>query len=158
MYDLGGKVALVTGAGGEKGFGRAIANRLAQEGAHVAVSDLTANPYGGSGWGGIDAVVAEIEANSGQAMRVLADVSDAAAVDSMVAQVIDKYGRLDILVANAGSRPGKDRVPVVELTEEAGLVFCPPAEHREPMSGLAIPFSMWQCAGHGDAAGPGFVR
>ena len=41
---------------------------------------------------------------------------------------------------------------------QAGLVFCPPAEHREPMSGLAIPFSMWQCAGHGDAAGPGFVR
>ena len=40
----------------------------------------------------------------------------------------------------------------------SGLVFCPPAEHREPMSGLAIPFSMWQCAGHGDAAGPGFVR
>ena len=40
----------------------------------------------------------------------------------------------------------------------AGLVFCPPAEHRELMSGLAIPFSMWQCAGHGDAAGPGFVR
>ena len=40
----------------------------------------------------------------------------------------------------------------------AGLVFCPPAEHREAMSGLAIPFSMWQCAGHGDAAGPGFVR
>ena len=39
-----------------------------------------------------------------------------------------------------------------------GLVFCPPAEHRELMSGLAIPFSMWQCAGHGDAAGPGFVR
>ena len=42
--------------------------------------------------------------------------------------------------------------------ENAGLVFCPPAEHRELMSGLAIPFSMWQCAGHGDAAGPGFVR
>ena len=42
--------------------------------------------------------------------------------------------------------------------EGAGLVFCPPAEHRELMSGLAIPFSMWQCAGHGDAAGPGFVR
>ena len=41
---------------------------------------------------------------------------------------------------------------------KAGLVFYPPAEHREPMSGLAIPFSMWQCAGHGDAAGPGFVR
>ena len=45
-----------------------------------------------------------------------------------------------------------------ELALHSGLVFCPPAEHREPMSGLAIPFSMWQCAGHGDAAGPGFVR
>ena len=44
------------------------------------------------------------------------------------------------------------------LLDTAGLVFCPPAEHRELMSGLAIPFSMWQCAGHGDAAGPGFVR
>lgn len=119
MYDLAGKVALITGAGGEKGFGRAIANRLSQEGAHIAVSDLAANPYGGSGWGGVDSVVAEIEAKGGQAMQVLADVSDATAVDSMVAQVIDRFGHLDILVANAGSRPGKDRVPVVELTEEA---------------------------------------
>ena len=47
---------------------------------------------------------------------------------------------------------------MVGIINGAGLVFCPPAEHREPMSGLAIPFSMWQCAGHGDAAGPGFVR
>ena len=45
-----------------------------------------------------------------------------------------------------------------DLRSNPGLVFCPPAEHRELMSGLAIPFSMWQCAGHGDAAGPGFVR
>ena len=50
------------------------------------------------------------------------------------------------------------RVPVHMVKVTTGLVFCPPAEHREPMSGLAIPFSMWQCAGHGDAAGPGFVR
>lgn len=119
MYDLSGKMALVTGAGGEKGFGRAIANRLAHEGAHVAVNDIAANPYGADDWGGVDAVVAEIEADGGHAMPVLADVSDGSAVDSMVKGVIDQYGRLDILVANAGSRPGKDRVPVVELTEEA---------------------------------------
>ena len=119
MYDLSGKIALVTGAGGEKGFGRAIANRLAHEGAHVAVNDIAANPYGADDWGGVDAVVAEIEADGGHAMPVLADVSDGSAVDSMVKGVIDQYGRLDILVANAGSRPGKDRVPVVELTEEA---------------------------------------
>lgn len=119
MYDLSGKIALVTGAGGEKGFGRAIANRLAKEGAGVAVNDMTANPYGRDDWGGVDAVVEEIRSGGGEAMRALADVSDAAAVDSMVDEVVSRFGRLDILVANAGSRPGRDRVPLVELTEEA---------------------------------------
>jgi len=118
MYDLSGKVALITGAGGEHGFGRAIANRLAAEGAAVAVSDLSSMPYGG-GWAGLDALTAEIEGNGGQALKVLADVTDAEQVDTMVHAVIERFGRLDILVANAGSRPGPDRVPVVELTEEA---------------------------------------
>ena len=121
MYDLSGKVALVTGAGGEHGFGRAIANRLADEGADVAVNDVRENPYGpdAAEWGGLGAVAREIEAKGRKSMPVIADVSDAAAVDCMVADVIDRLGRIDILVANAGSRPGPDRVPVVELTEEA---------------------------------------
>ena len=111
----------MTGAGGERGFGRAIATRLAREGADVAVNDIAANPYGAGpgGWGGLDAVVREIEAAGRGALGVVADVSDSAQVDRMTGQVLDRFGRIDVLVCNAGSRPGRDRVPVVELSEEA---------------------------------------
>jgi NAD(P)-dependent dehydrogenase (short-subunit alcohol dehydrogenase family) len=118
MYDFSGKVALVTGAGGERGFGRAIANRLADDGAHVAVNDVTAIPYGG-GWCGVDAVVDEIKSKGRQSMAVIADVSNGDEVQAMVDDVVTQFGRIDIFVANAGSRPGPDRVPVVELPEEA---------------------------------------
>ncbi|MDA1174824.1 MAG: SDR family NAD(P)-dependent oxidoreductase, partial [Chloroflexi bacterium] len=118
MYDFSGKVALVTGAGGERGFGRAIANRLADDGADVAVNDVTTTPYGG-GWNGVDAVVEEIKAKGRRSMSVIADVSDGDAVQGMVDDVVAQFGKIDIFVANAGSRPGPDRVPVVELTEDA---------------------------------------
>jgi NAD(P)-dependent dehydrogenase (short-subunit alcohol dehydrogenase family) len=121
MYDLSGKVALVTGAGGEHGIGRAIAVRLAREGADVAVNDVVARPYAATamGWGGVPAVVEEIEALGRRALGVLADVSDARQVERMVEQALERFGRIDVLVNNAGSRPGRDRVPVVELDEEA---------------------------------------
>ena len=62
MYNLNGKVALVTGAGGEHGIGRAIATRLAKEGADVIVSDVVDNPYAyTSDWEGVASVVREIE-------------------------------------------------------------------------------------------------
>ena len=120
MYDLNGKVALVTGAGGERGIGRAIANRLAQEGADVIVNDVAANPYADNptGWGGMQAVVQEIEAIGRQAIGLVADVSNSEQVDNMVRHALDRFGHIDILVNNAGSRPGKDRVPVYELEEE----------------------------------------
>ena len=51
MYNLQNKVALVTGAGGERGLGRAIAMRLAEEGADVAVNDIAMQPRESSGWG-----------------------------------------------------------------------------------------------------------
>lgn len=121
MHDLSGKVALVTGAGGERGIGRAIAVRLAQRGADVIVNDIEAVPYPdpSSSWGGIPEVVQEIEAQGRRAEGILADVSDAALVDNMVRQALDRFGHIDILVNNAGSRPGPDRVPLVDLTEEA---------------------------------------
>ncbi len=121
MYNLNGKVALVTGAGGEHGIGRAIATRLAKEGANVIVSDVVSNPYAydSNDWEGAPSVVREIEALGRQAVTILADVSDADQVDALVDQGVERFGQIDIFVSNAGSRPGPDRVPVVELEEAA---------------------------------------
>ena len=119
MYNLNGKVALVTGAGGEQGIGRAICQRLAKEGCDLVVNDLHTQPYTESGWGGLPALVEEIEASGQQAFAVAADVSNADQVSNMIQQAIERFGHIDILVNNAGSRPGPDRVPVVELSEAA---------------------------------------
>ncbi|MBD85215.1 MAG: hypothetical protein CL743_01660 [Chloroflexi bacterium] len=121
MYDLSGKVALVTGAGGEHGFGRAIANRLAKEGADVAVNDVSINPYStkANSWSGLEDVVTEIKAKGKNSIALVGDVSDSAQVDAMVQETIDHFGKIDILINNAGSRPGPDRVLLVDLTEEA---------------------------------------
>ena len=115
MYDLQGQVALVTGAGGEHGIGYAIARRLAEEGADVAVNDVSARPYPDAEWGGLDSAVAGIEALGRRAAAVVADVGDPEQVDRMVAETVEKMGRIDILVNNAGTLAGWDRVPVVEL-------------------------------------------
>jgi meso-butanediol dehydrogenase/(S,S)-butanediol dehydrogenase/diacetyl reductase len=119
MYDLHGKVALVTGAGGEHGIGRAIAVRLAKEGADVIVNDVVPQPAGGAGWDGLPQVVREIEALGRHALGILADVSDAGQVERMVRQGLEKFGHIDILVNNAGAPAGRDRVPVVDLDPDA---------------------------------------
>ena len=118
MYNLQGKVALVTGAGGEKGIGRAIAMRLAQEGANVIVNDIHAGSTTADGWGGMAQVVREIEALGRRSLGLVADVGDASQVQTMVDQALAHFGQIDILVNNAGARAGQDRVPVVELEEE----------------------------------------
>ena len=120
MYNLNGKVALVTGVGGKNGIGRAIATRLAQEGADVAINDITEHPYAAdqADWQGLPDVVREIEAMGRRAISVVADVADAAQVKEMVDQTVAHFGKIDILVNNAGTIAGKDRVPVVDLAEE----------------------------------------
>ncbi len=87
------RVALVTGA--SRGIGAAIAERLAAEGATVAVN------YAGRADAAAD-VVARIEAGGGSARAFQADVSDATACSKLVADVFGTFGRLDVLVNNAG--------------------------------------------------------
>ena len=120
MYNLNGKVALVTGAGGRNGIGRAIATRLAQEGADVAVNDIAEHPYAADqgDWHGLPDLVREIEAMGRRAISVVADVGDAEQVRQMVDQTVAHFGKIDILVNNAGTIAGKDRLPVVDLAEE----------------------------------------
>lgn len=120
MYNLDGKVALVTGAGGRNGIGRAIATRLAKEGADVAVNDIAEHPYATDqgDWQGLPDLVREIEAMGQRAISVVADVGDAEQVRQMVDQTVAHFGKIDILVNNAGTIAGKDRLPVVDLAEE----------------------------------------
>jgi len=115
MYGLEGKVALVTGAAGQRGIGRAIALRLAREGADVAVNDLRDEPV--DNWGGLRQVVGEIEDLGRKALGCSGDVTNAADVERIVSETIDRFGRIDILVNNAGSKAGPDRVPVIDLDE-----------------------------------------
>ncbi|MDZ4776432.1 MAG: SDR family NAD(P)-dependent oxidoreductase [Alphaproteobacteria bacterium] len=96
-----GKVAIVTGAGG--GLGRCHAIDLAKRGAKVVVNDLGGAMDGsGSGSEAAQKVVAEIKALGGEAIANGASVTDEAGVAAMVKQTMDQWGRIDILVANAG--------------------------------------------------------
>lgn len=89
---LEGRTAIVTGAA--RGMGRAVAIRLAAEGANVVVNDLMD--------AGVAAVVAEIEAAGGRGMAAVADVVDYTQVQAMVDAAVARFGAVDILVNNAG--------------------------------------------------------
>ncbi len=96
-----GKVAIVTGSGG--GLGRQHALELARRGARVVVNDLGGSVDGsGGGSQAAHAVVEEIKAFGGEAIANGSSVTDDAGVALMVQQAMDAWGRIDVLVANAG--------------------------------------------------------
>ncbi len=93
MSRFQGRTAIITG--GAQGIGRAIADRLAAEGAAVVIADVKADLAG-------EAAVA-IEARGSQALAVATDVTDAEQVAALVQKTLDRFGRIDILVNNAGT-------------------------------------------------------
>lgn len=92
MFDLTGKVAIITGGNGGIGLGMAIG--LAQAGASVAVVGRNAEK--------LDQAVSDIEAAGGKAVSIICDVSDTDACKALVPSVVEKLGRVDILVNNSG--------------------------------------------------------
>ena len=101
MGMLDGKVAIVTGAGG--GLGRAHALLLAHEGASVVVNDLGGDRHGGGGGTSMaDGVVEEIKAAGGTAVAHYGSVTDDSDAAGMVKAAVEHFGRLDILINNAG--------------------------------------------------------
>src|SRR3977135_3089171 len=106
MGKLAGKVAVVTGA--SKGIGAGIAKSLAAEGAAVVVNYASSKE-------GADRVVAEITVNGGKAVAVQGDVSNASDVQRLFAETKRAFGKLDVLVNNAGVY---EFAALGEITEE----------------------------------------
>ena len=102
---LNGKVALVTG--GSEGIGKAAAEVLAEEGAHVVIVARRADV--------LEVAAAGIRAKGGSVLSIAADVTDAQAVERFVAEAVAHFGRLDIVVNNAGTSSAK---PFQEATDD----------------------------------------
>lgn len=119
---LADKVAVITGAARQGGIGRSIAIALAAEGARVVVSDigrpLEGFPhYAVAPTEEMAEAVAEIEGLGAEATGIPCDVTSEHDVDALVAQTVERFGRLDVFVNNAGV--GLGLAPVVEITEQA---------------------------------------
>ena len=136
---LAGKVAVVTGA--SKGIGASIAKHLAAEGAAVVVNYASSRE-------GAQRVVADILARDGRAVGVQADVSKKADVERLFAEAKKAFGRLDVLVNNAGIY---EFLPLAEVTEEHF--------HRQfDLNVLGLLFASQAAARHFDAAGGSIVN
>ncbi len=109
QVDLGGKVVIVTGGGGA--IGGAMAEAFAANGAKVVVAGRTKKT--------LDAVVDKIKAKGGCAAAVVTDVGNLESAAAMISETVKIFGRLDVLVNNAGINGGPDdRKPIHEYSEE----------------------------------------
>jgi 3-oxoacyl-[acyl-carrier protein] reductase len=111
--DLGlkDKVALVTGTGSQKGFGKAIALTLAGEGCHVIGTDIDID--------GAEKTAAEVRALGVKTLAFKVDVSNRAEVDAAVKKALEQFGKIDILVNNAGaSNPWNSSLDMAESEYE----------------------------------------
>ncbi|OQU93642.1 hypothetical protein CLAIMM_00124 [Cladophialophora immunda] len=100
-------VAIVTGS--SRGIGRGIVKRLADDGFDVVVNDIEANKAG------VDEVVGEIQAKGQRAYGILADVSSKEQVETMISETVQKFGELNVMVANAGIL---DMSPLLDMSVE----------------------------------------
>ena len=124
MPGLEGKVALITGAGGMRGVGRATALKLARQGVDLALTDVQREtpdlPPGEvrTGWRGLDSVAEEVGELGSRCFTVFCDLGNGDQLEEMVDQVVAHYGHIDVLVNNARAIIGRDRVPVTDLDKE----------------------------------------
>jgi NAD(P)-dependent dehydrogenase (short-subunit alcohol dehydrogenase family) len=121
MTGLEGKVAVVTGAGRMRSIGRPIAVELARAGCDVVLTGTGRPPdrypadEQAAGWQDIDAVATEVRAEGRRALALVSDIADHDAVRRLCDDVRREFGRVDIVVNNAGAARGADRKPVVDL-------------------------------------------
>lgn len=105
MLDFDGQVVIVTGSGSQKGIGRTIARTFAKQKAAVVIADMNE--------AGVKDTVKAIKEEGGEAFGVVVNITDEASVQNMVDQVMKKYGRIDVLVNNAGI---SQKVTVADMT------------------------------------------
>lgn len=105
MFDFDGQVVIVTGSGSPKGIGKTIATTFAKQKAAVVIADINE--------AGVQETVNEIKSEGGEAMGVVVNVTSEESVQNMVKEVMDAYGRLDVLVNNAGI---SQKVTVEDMT------------------------------------------
>ena len=121
---LSGKVALITGAARHRGIGRAIALRLAKDGADIVICGRPRLPESYPaheqeiGWRGVDSLAQEIEAMGRQALALECDVTHKDQVVAMIETIKSRFGRLDIIVNNAGVPSDAGASPILDTDED----------------------------------------
>ena len=131
-----GKVVVVTGSGRERGLGQGILQRFADEGASCVVSDVAITPE-------MEEVAHELRQRTDNVAAIACDVSDAAQCQALVSQTVDRFGRLDVFVNNAGigfmMKPLLDVDPAdwdkVLRVNLSGAFYCTQAAARAMIAG-----------------------